>query len=167
MKVPSQLCRIHPLGDPGIQENDAGGFVVTEFGGYPVSGDGLTLSVPGGGMLTVWPDGVYAFEGPFMVDQASVDTYFSYVVDFFDGTSSVGTFALGEQAPEETMPDFQSWSMDDILALEDIVGLSVDAHGPAAEFMGFDTGADLDLSGDAAGFSVDVLEQMIKTSCQS
>jgi hypothetical protein len=142
---------------------------VVEFAGFKVSEDGLVLSPPFGGELTVWPDGQYSFVCPVSGDgrQSMVATHYSYIVEAMDGSTSFGTFALGEQVPEETMPDFQSWSMDDILALEDVVGLSVDAHGPVAEFMGVDTGADLDLSGDAAGFSVDVLEQMIKTSCQS
>ncbi|ACU88139.1 hypothetical protein [Desulfomicrobium baculatum] len=142
---------------------------VVEFAGFQVPEDGLVLAPPYGGELTVWPDGQYTFVCPVSGDggQSMVATHYSYIVEAMDGSTSFGTFALGEQAPEETMPDFQSWSMDDILALEDVVGLSVNAHGPVAEFMGVDAGADLDLSGEAGGFSVDVLEQMIKTSCES
>ncbi|UTF50309.1 hypothetical protein NLA06_00035 [Desulfomicrobium sp. ZS1] len=142
---------------------------VVEFAGIAVPEDGLVLAPPFGGELTVWPDGQYSFVCPVSGDggQSMVATHYSYIVEAMDGSTSFGTFALGEQAPEETMPDFQSWSLDDILALEDVVGLSVDAHGPVAEFMGVDVGVDLDLSGDAGGFSVDVLEQMIKTSCES
>jgi len=142
---------------------------VVEFAGIAVPEDGLVLAPPFGGELTVWPDGQYSFVCPVSGDggQSMVATHYSYIVEAMDGSTSFGTFALGEQAPEETMPDFQSWSLDDILALEDVVGLSVDAHGPVAEFMGVDAGVDLDLSGDAGGFSVDVLEQMIKTSCES
>jgi hypothetical protein len=142
---------------------------VVEFAGFRVPEDGLVLAPPFGGELTVWPDGQYSFVCPVSGDggQSMVATHYSYIVEAMDGSTSFGTFALGEQAPEETMPDFQSWSMDDILALEDVVGLSVDAHAPVAEFMGFDAGAGLDLSGDAAGFSVDVLEHVIKTSCES
>jgi hypothetical protein len=129
------------------------------------------LSVPGGGILTVWPDGEYAFEGPFLGTEALVGTYYSYVVDFMDGTTVVGSFALGEQAPEETLPDFQSWSLDDILALEDVVGLSVDGHGPVAELSGFDAGAragtGLDLSLGAGDLTLDILEHAIKASCES
>jgi hypothetical protein len=166
----------HPFESPHAQtghfwpEPESSDFLrVVEFAGIQVPEDGLVLAPPFGGELTVWPDGQYSFVCPVSGDdgQSMVATHYSYTVEAMDGSTSFGTFALGEQAPEETMPDFQSWSMDDILALEDVVGLSVDAHGPVAEFMGFDTGADLDLSGDAAGFSVDVLEQMIKTSCQS
>jgi len=142
---------------------------VVEFAGFQVPEDGLVLAPPFGGELTVWPDGQYSFVCPVSGDggQSMVATHYSYIVEAMDGSTSFGTFALGEQAPEETMPDFQSWSLDDILALEDVVGLSVDAHAPVAEFMGFDAGAGLDLSGDAAGFSVDVLEHVIKTSCES
>jgi hypothetical protein len=142
---------------------------VVEFAGNFVPDSGLVLNPPFGGELTVWPDGQYSFVCPVSGDggQSMVATHYSYIVEAMDGSTSFGTFALGEQAPEETMPDFQSWSLDDILALEDVVGLSVNAHGPVAEFMGVDAGVDLDLSGDAGGFSVDVLEQMIKTSCES
>lgn len=142
---------------------------VVEFAGFSVPEDGLVLAPPFGGELTVWPDGQYSFVCPVSGDggQSMVATHYSYSVEAMDGSTSFGTFALGEQALEETMPDFQSWSLDDILALEDVVGLSVDAHAPVAEFMGFDAGAGLDLSGDAGGFSVDVLEHVIKTSCES
>jgi hypothetical protein len=142
---------------------------VVEFAGFQVPEDGLFLAPPFGGELTVWPDGQYSFVCPVSGDggRSMVATHYSYIVEGMDGSTSFGTFALGEQAPEETMPDFQSWSLDDILALEDVVGLSLNAHGPVAEFMGFDAGTDLNLSVDAAGFSVDVLEQMIKDSCES
>jgi hypothetical protein len=142
---------------------------VVEFAGFAVPEDGLVLAPPFGGELTVWPDGQYAFVYPACGDggMSMVATHYSYIVEALDGSTSFGTFALGEQAPEESMPNFQSWSLDDILALEDVVGLSVDAHAPVAEFMGFDVGADLALSGDDAGFSVDVLEHVIKTSCES
>jgi hypothetical protein len=100
-----------------------------------------------------------------------VATHYSYMAEAVDGTTILGSFALGEQIPEETMPDFQSWSLDDILALDDVVGLSVDGLGSVSELSGFDAGArvnvDLDLSLDAVGFSVDVLEHVIKTSYES
>lgn len=145
---------------------------ILTFAGHPVSDDGLSLSPPQGGEFTVWPDGGYAYtppEGGVVLEPgAPVSTFYSYVMEDVDGEVTVGTFALTPgTATLEPMPDFQSWSLDDILALEDVVGLSVDAHGPVAEFMGFDAGAESDLSGDAGGFSVDVLEQMIKTSCES
>jgi len=145
-------------------------FRVTEFGGHPVPEDGLALEIPAGGVLTVWPDGQYVFEGTLSDDGALVNTYYSFVVDFFDGTTTVGSFALGEQAPDEAMPDFQAWSMDDILALEDAVGLAVDLPGPVAELAGGPASGQvfsdpgLDLGGD---FASDLLEHVIKTSCES
>jgi hypothetical protein len=100
-----------------------------------------------------------------------VATHYSYVVEALDGTTSVGTFALGEQAQEETMPDFQSWSLDDILALEDVVGLTMDAPGSVAELSGFEAQgapeADLDLSVGAGDLTFDILEHAIKTSWES
>lgn len=151
-------------------EDGEGVFRVTEFGGHPVPEDGLALEIPAGGVLTVWPDGRYVFEGTFWDEESLVNTYYSFVVDFFDGTTTVGSFALGEQVPEETMPDFQSWSMEDILALEDVVGLVVDHSGPVAELSGgmasghvpLDPGLDM-----GGSFDSDVLDHVIKTSCES
>jgi hypothetical protein len=154
-------------------ETDSSGFLrVVEFAGFQIPEDGLVLAPPFGGELTVWPDGQYAFTCPVSEDGgvSMVATHYSYVVEATDGTTTVGSFALGEQAPEESMPDFQSWSMDDILALEDIVGLVVDLPGSVAELSDgpvgghgfFDPG--LDLGGD---FAADVLEHVIKTSYES
>lgn len=145
---------------------------IITFAGHPVTEDGLILSPPQGGEFTVWPDGGYAYTPPegrvILEPGASVSTFYSYVMEDVDGEVTVRTFALtpGEEAIDP-MPDFQSWSLDDILALDDAVGLSVDGHGPVAEFIGGDAGADLDLSVDAADFSVDVLEHVIKTSYES
>jgi len=144
---------------------------VVEFAGFAVPEDGLVLAPPFGGELTVWPDGQYAFVYPVSGDggMSMVATHYSYVVETMDGGVSFGSFALGEQAPEEALPDFQSWSLDDILALEDIVGLS--AHGPVAELSGFEAGsvadAGLDPSLGAGDLSLDILEHAIKTSCES
>jgi hypothetical protein len=145
---------------------------VVEFAGFEVPEGGLVLAPPFGGELTVWPDGQYAFTCPVSEDGgvSMVATHYSYVVEALDGTTTVGSFALGEQTPEEAMPDFQSWSMDDILALEDAVGLVVDLPGPVAELS--DAAASghvfsepgLDLGGE---FASDVLEHVIKTSCES
>ena len=145
---------------------------VVEFAGFQVPEDGLVLAPPFGGELTVWADGQYSFVCPVSDGGASmVATHYSYVVEAMDGGISVGTFALGEQSPEETLPDFQSWSLDDILALEDVVGLSVDGHGPVAELSGFDAGAragaGLDLSLGAGDLTLDILEHAIKASCES
>lgn len=145
---------------------------VVEFAGFEVPEDGLVLAPPFGGELTVWPDGQYAFTCPVSEDGglSMVATHYSYVVEAMDGTTTVGSFALGEQVPEETMPDFQSWSMEDILALEDVVGLVVDHSGPVAELSGgmasghvpLDPGLDI-----GGSFDSDVLDHVIKTSCES
>ncbi|SFL35681.1 hypothetical protein SAMN05421830_101764 [Desulfomicrobium norvegicum] len=146
---------------------------VVEFAGFQVPEDGLVLAPPYGGELTVWPDGQYSFVCPVSGDggQSMVATYYSYIAEAVDGTTTLGSFALGEKTPEETMPDFQGWSLDDILALDDVVGLSVDGLGSVLELSGLDAGThvgvDLDLSLDAVGFSVDVLEHVIKTSYES
>lgn len=146
---------------------------VVEFAGFQVPEDGLVLAPPFGGELTVWPDGQYAFTCPMSEDGglSMVATHYSYVVEALDGTTTVGSFALGEQAPEEAMPDFQSWSMDDILALEDAVGLVVDLPGPVAELSAVSAGGylisdpGLDLGG--GDFTSDLLEYVIRTSYES
>lgn len=146
---------------------------VVEFAGFQMPEGGLILAPPFGGELTVWPDGQYSFVWPVSENggRAMVATHYSYVVEALDGTTSVGTFALGEQAQEETMPDFQSWSLDDILALDDVVGLAVDAPGSVAELSGFEAQgapeADLDLSVGAGDSTFDILEHAIKTSWES
>ena len=146
---------------------------VVEFAGFAVPEDGLVLAPPFGGELTVWPDGQYSFVCSVSGNggQSMVATHYSYIAEAVDGTTTLGTFALGEQAQEETMPDFQSWSLDDILALQDAVGLSVEEYAPVPELSGPETGghgcAELDLSMAAADFSVDVLEHVIKTSYES
>lgn len=146
---------------------------VVEFAGFQVPEDGLVLAPPFGGELTVWPDGQYSFVCPVSGNggQSMVATHYSYIAEAVDGTTTLGSFALGEQAQEETMPDFQSWSLDDILALQDAVGLSVEEYASVPELSGPETGghgcAELDLSMAAADFSVDVLEHVIKTSYES
>ena len=145
---------------------------VVEFAGLEVPEDGLVLAPPFGGELTVWPDGQYAFTCPVSEDGglSMVATHYSYVVEAMDGATTVGSFALGEQVSEETMPDFQSWSMEDILALEDAVGLVVDLPGPVAELsdgavaghVPFDPGLDL-----GGSFDSDILDHVIKTSYES
>jgi hypothetical protein len=148
---------------------------IITFAGHPVPDDGLTISPPQGGEFTVWPDGGYAYtppEGGVVLEPgASVSTFYSYVMEDVDGEVTVGTFALTPgEAVLDPMPDFESWSMDDILALEDAVGLVVDLPGPVAELSdGLASGhvfsdPGLDLGGE---FASDVLEHVIKTSCES
>ena len=146
---------------------------VSEFGGHPVSEDGLALEIPAGGMLTVWPDGRYVFEGTLAGDESLVSTYYSFVVDFLDGTSMVGSFSLGELASNEAMPDFQAWSMDDIMALDETVGLGLDMTDSIPHIHGFEGDLHTD-AWDSGGLDVgssdgtiDTLDYMIKTVCES
>lgn len=145
---------------------------VVEFAGFAVPEDGLTLAPPFGGELTVWPDGQYVFTCPVSGDggMSMVATHYSYVVEARDGSTTLGTFALGEQAPEEDLLDFQSWSLEDILALEDAVGLVVDLPGPVAELSDGSVAGHVfsDPGLDPGGeFVSDVLEHVIKASCES
>ena len=148
---------------------------ILSFAGHPVPDDGLTISPPQGGEFTVWPDGGYAYTPPeggvVLEPEASVSTFYSYVMEDMDGEVSVGTFALNPgEAALDPMPDFEAWSVDDILALEDAVGLAVDLSGPVAEVADgpasvhvfADSG--LDVGGE---FASDVLEHIIKTSYES
>lgn len=134
---------------------------ITTFAGQTVPEDGLVVHPPQGGELTIWPDGGYAFmppEGGVVVDgQAPVTTYYSFVMEDVDGSTSVGTFALNpaEEVPG-AMDDFQAWSLPELLHDEgdaslllagghdvhvDAAAGAVDAHVPAlhVEFMGSDT----------------------------
>lgn len=150
---------------------------ILTFAGQPVPEEGLTVSLPQGGELTVWPDGGYAFtpsaDDAFSDGQEPLTTYYSYDIEDIDGTVSSGAFVLNfnEVAPEETMPDFQAWSMDDILALEDAVGLVVDLPGAVAELSGVSAGGeavlDSGLEMECGSFDSDVLEHVIKTSYES
>jgi hypothetical protein len=150
-------------------------FRILAFAGHPVPENGLAISPPQGGEFTIWSDGGYAYTPPegggLLEEGASVSTFYSYVMEDIDGEVTVGTFALTPgQAALDPMPDFQAWSMDDILALEDTVGMGVDLFGPVAELSGFQTGEEvvsdpsLDLRGD---FTSDVLEHVIKSSFES
>jgi hypothetical protein len=142
---------------------------VAEFGGHPVPEDGLALEIPAGGVLTVWPDGRYVFEGTLAGDEELVSTYYSFVVDFLDGTSMVGSFSLGEQASNEAMPDFQAWSMDDIMALDEAVGLGLDMPDSIPELHVFegdlhtDAWDSVELGTGGSDGSIDTLDYMIKT----
>ncbi|WP_028578376.1 hypothetical protein [Desulfomicrobium escambiense] len=126
------------------------------FAGQPVPDDGLTIQTPQGWDLTVWPDGRYAFaqpEGGAAGGQAPVTTYYSYVMEDIDGSTSVGTLALnpGDEAPGP-MEDFQAWSLPELLHDEadaarlllggedghDHAAAAADAlvHEPHLDFMG-------------------------------
>lgn len=146
-------------------------FRVTEFGGHPVPGDGLALDMPAGGLLTVWPDGQYAYEGALQSDDASVNTYFSFVVEFGDGTTTAGSFSLSEQPLVDVMPDFRGWSLDDILALEDDAAMAAGVFEADDGRQGYEAGhhAALDSALHVGGddLSIDVLEHVIKASCDS
>lgn len=135
---------------------------VVEFGGVPVPEGGLVLSPPLGGELTVWPDGQYAFSCPVPIRDGLpvVATHYSYVAETQDGVTTMGSFSLGEQIQDEIMPDFQAWSMQDILALEDNAELFADAHGADA-LVGSDCGP------EAGDLSFDILDHVIKTSFES
>lgn len=114
---------------------------ITSFAGQSVPEDGLTVHPPQGGELTIWPDGGYAFmppEGGTVVDgQAPVTTYYSFVMEDIDGSTSVGTFALN---PAEEVPggmdDFQAWSLPALLHDESdaslLLGGGNDQHADAA-----------------------------------
>ena len=150
---------------------------VVEFAGNFVPDGGLVLNPPSGGELVVWPDGQYAFTYPSSEDggsQSLVATYFSYVVEASDGTTSVGAFALGEQiAAPEAMEDFQAWSMDDIMALDETVGLGLDVPDSIPHIHGFEGDLHTD-AWDSGGLDVgssdgaiDTLDYMIKTVYES
>ncbi|KAF5055814.1 hypothetical protein DSECCO2_373900 [anaerobic digester metagenome] len=114
---------------------------ITSFAGQPVPDDGLVINPPQGGELTIWPDGGYAFvppEGGVVVDGlAPVTTYYSFVLEDVDGSTSVGTFALN---PADEVPggsdDFRAWSLPELLQDEAdaalLLGGGQDVHEDAA-----------------------------------
>jgi hypothetical protein len=126
---------------------------------------GLVLVPPAGGELTVWPDGRYAFTGSAGEFADAVSTHYSYVTEAVDGSLVSGSFSLGEHLAVESLADFQGWSIDDILALDDVLGNAADSALPADgghSACGF-SGADLSLA-DVSG---DILDHMLKGSCES
>jgi hypothetical protein len=146
---------------------------VVEFAGNFVPDGGLVLNPPSGGELVVWPDGQYEFTYPSDDggSQYLIATYFSYVVEASDGTTSVGAFALGEHlAAPEAMEDFQAWSMDDIIALDETVGLGLDMADSIADIHGLQgdihTEAWNSAVFDAAepNGAIDTLDYMINTT---
>ena len=96
---------------------------IITFAGQSVPEDGLTVNPPQGGELTIWPDGGYSFmppDGPEASDGGfPVTTYYSFVMEDIDGSTSVGTFALdpSDEMPE-AMQDFQAWSLPELLDAE-------------------------------------------------
>jgi hypothetical protein len=149
------------LGD-GLAES----LKVVEFAGISLPGDAVVLMPPSGGELAVGPDGRYAFTGSAGEFADSVSTHYSYVAEAEDGTLVSGSFSLGEHLASESLPDFQAWSMDDILALDDMLG---NAAEPALSSGGGEhsapvlLGADLGLA-DASG---DILDHMLHGSFES
>lgn len=101
---------------------------VVEFGGVCVPDEGLVLSPPFGGELTVWADGRYALSAADQGD-GSMTVHYSYVVENADGATFTGSFSLGE-APglAEAMQDFHAWSLPGLMdgAVEAL--LSGEAH---------------------------------------
>lgn len=96
---------------------------VLEFSGVPVPEDGLVVSPPSGGTLTVWPNGMYEFtpqsEGETLVMQDPVSTFYGYVAEDLYGEIVAGSFVLagGEDSPV-LMQDFQAWSLPELMDVE-------------------------------------------------
>jgi len=92
---------------------------ITQFAGQAVPEDGLEVHPPQGGTLMIWPDGGYVFtppeSGDFFDGEAPVTTYYNYVLEDIDGTSSAGTFAFSPVVEDAHAADFQAWSLPGIL----------------------------------------------------
>ena len=148
-------------------ENDGQSGIVriVEFGGSHVSDLGLVLVPPAGGDLTVWPDGRYAFTGSAGEFADSVSTHYSYVAEAVDGSLVSGSFSLGEHLSVESLPDFQGWSIDDILALDNELGNGAepDVSAGGGHSAGGLAGADFGL----ADASNDILDYMLHGSFES
>lgn len=100
---------------------------ILAFAGQPVPEDGLTVVPPQGGVLTVWPDGGFAFtpsgEAGFFDGQDPLTTYYSYDMQDIDGVVSSGTFAFNpEEALPDAMHDFQAWSLPELLGGDGLAG---------------------------------------------
>ncbi len=139
---------------------------VVEFGGFQVPEDGLVLDPPFGGGMTIWPDGRYAFTGSAGEFADSVSTHYSYVAEAADGTLVSGAFSLGEHLTVESLPDFQAWSVDDILALDDLLG---NAAEPAGSAGGGEHSAPVLFGADPglADASGDILDHMLHGAFES
>ena len=98
--------------------NDSNSLRVVEFAGLFVPDEGLVISPPAGGELTVWPNGSYAFTSS-SAEAGGIATHFSYVVETDDGSSFIGSFLLGEEAGvPEGMQDFQAWSLPELMDVD-------------------------------------------------
>lgn len=117
-KQPAQGIVDDSLAEKGMlleDGRDPGSVRVVEFGGLFVPEDGLVVSPPFGGELTVWPDGSYAFAASVAAGEG-VATHYSYVVETSDGSSFMGSFSLGEDVGvSDAMQDFQAWSLPELL----------------------------------------------------
>lgn len=115
---PTQVTREDFLSEKGrlLEDgSDSNSLRVVEFAGHFVPDDGLLVSTPTGGELTVWPDGSYAFTSSPAQD-GGVATHYSYVVETADGLSFIGSFSLGEETGvSEAMQHFQAWSLPDLM----------------------------------------------------
>ncbi|PKN40004.1 MAG: hypothetical protein CVU60_17915 [Deltaproteobacteria bacterium HGW-Deltaproteobacteria-18] len=98
--------------------NDSNSLRVVEFAGLFVPDEGLVISPPTGGELTVWPNGSYAFTSSSAVAEG-IATHYSYVVETDDGSSFIGSFLLGEEiSVPEAMHDFQAWSLPELMDVD-------------------------------------------------
>lgn len=93
---------------------------VLEFAGLPVPEDGLVISPPSGGTLTVWADGRYEF-APSVHEgspdgEEPVSTFYGYVAEDLYCEIVAGSFVLAraEDSPD-LMQDFQAWSLPQLL----------------------------------------------------
>ena len=96
---------------------------VLEFAGMPVPENGLVVSPPSGGMLTVWPDGRYEFAAQLVGDAAEmqepVSTFYGYVAEDLYGEIVAGSFVLpGEDDSPGLMHDFQAWSLPELMDVD-------------------------------------------------
>jgi hypothetical protein len=117
---------------------------VLEFAGLPVPGDGLVISPPSGGTLTVWADGRYEF-APSVHEgspdgEEPVSTFYGYVAEDLYCEIVAGSFVL---ARAEDSPDliqgFQAWSLPELLDTAADALLAADASDGAGSF-GHDPG---------------------------
>lgn len=112
---------------------------VLEFAGKPVPDDGLPVSLPSGGTLTVWLDGRYEFAPSAHEDspdaQEPVSTFYGYVAEDLYGEIVAGSFvlALGEDVPDP-MHGFQAWSLPELLDSAADALLAAEASGGAGLF---------------------------------
>lgn len=145
----------------------AEGLRVVTFAGQAVPEDGLHVSPPCGGELTVWPDGRFVFEAGELAHapQDDVGVYYSFVVEDIDGGLLAGSLSVHDPALDRA-DGFQGWAMDDVLAMEasSIAGLGHDAGHMA--WSGGDAGLDAWSHAGNGGVSggSDLLEYMFKAS---